>query len=105
MIYVLIAVFWDRLKFSSTYNETGECGPDVDKTIFYWFGVSDSIIGLYFLGLFIGPLRQIAKMEPEISMSIKRITWFSSIMIITTMIVTGFVSKYPEIACMFYVFQ
>ena len=104
ILYVLVAVSWDTIKFSSNHDQTGNCGPDVDKSIFYWFGVSDTVIGVYFLVLFIGPLRQIAKMEPEISIYIKKIIWFSSIMMITTIIVTVIVAAYPHHACMLYIY-
>ena len=99
-------------RFSATYNTEKYCVSDADTSIFIWFGASDLIIGLYFLIVFIYPLRKYIKLEQQsqnenaavykermsLSQIATRIMIYSSIMLITTIICTMIAAIYNQSA-------
>ena len=84
------------------------CISSYDKSIVIWFGASDFIIGGYCLFAFILPFRKYTKLEQQISqinidreslsLTARRITVYSTIMIVTTMICTIVVAIFSHTA-------
>ena len=111
MLYIISGI----PKIASIYDKDENCMPLIDKSVYIWFGLSDLVIGVYFLIIFIYPLRKYVEMESDhdqttfnqsddsLSKIAKRIMKFSSIMIITTLIATIIVVIYSPLACMFFI--
>eukprot|EP01084_Bolivina_argentea_P248025 414888_1 len=84
-----------EIGIDSTYSDQGRCIADVHISVYIWFGVSDFVIATYCLIAFIFPLRKYMKITDEnrdiinnLSGSPKRIIIYSSIMLISTMLIT-----------------
>ena len=86
---------------TAIWNENGGCVTGSDISMYVWFAASDFIIGGYCLFAFIFPLRKQIKLEQKsisesepgsesgtFSTIAKRITLWSTIMLISTMICT-----------------
>ena len=100
MIFVLSGILTGIPNVQSIYIG-GQCLPNTDISIYIWFGCADFIIGLYFLFVFVIPLRKYIKVEQEqaanqsetertaresLSSICRRIVLFSTIMLVTTIV-------------------
>ena len=110
MIYVMSGI----PRFDAIWSEHGHCITDADISIHIWFVGSDFVIGLYFLIVFIYPLRKYMKIEQEhqqenksvykyrVSLAniARRIIIFSTLMLATTIICVLIAATVPVLGGM-----
>ena len=93
-IFFMFFVIFGAMHFEGIWTGITCIEININPIIFMWLGFSDFVIGTYCLFVFVLPLRKYIKLERttsnsnELATIAKKITIFSSLMLITSMMAT-----------------